>query len=107
MSKCTALHAEEMAILNAGRSSLEGCTIYTTTFPCFTCAQKILYAGIKRIVYVESYPDMDSVALFEKAKEAHGLTLTKFEGVKARAYHRLFGSWRKSMEDRVLQRRRE
>jgi len=107
MSKCTALHAEEMAILNAGRSSLEGCTIYTTTFPCFTCAQKILYAGIKRIVYVESYPDMDSVALFDKVKETHDLRVNKFEGVKARAYHRLFGSWRKIKEDEILRKRRE
>jgi deoxycytidylate deaminase len=107
MSKCTALHAEEMAILNAGRSSLEGCTIYTTTFPCFTCAQKILYAGIKRIAYVESYPDMDSVALFDKVKETHDLRVSKFEGVKARAYHRLFGSWRKIKEDEILRKRRE
>jgi len=105
MSRCTALHAEEMAILNAGKSSLLGHTIYTTTFPCFTCAQKILYSGIRRIVYVESYPDIDSVALFEKAKEMHGLTLTKFEGVKARAYHRLFGSWRRLIEDEVRARR--
>lgn len=107
MSKCTAIHAEEMALLNAGRSNLDGCEIYTTTFPCFTCAQKILFAGIKRIVYIESYPDIDSVALFDKVKETYDVKLTKFEGVKARAYHRLFGSWRKLVEDETLKRRHQ
>jgi deoxycytidylate deaminase len=105
MSKCTALHAEEMAILNSGRNTLDGCTIYTTTFPCFTCTQKILSAGIRRVVYVESYPDIDSIALFDKVRETYDLKLTKFEGVKARAYHRLFGSWRRRMEERTLSKR--
>jgi deoxycytidylate deaminase len=106
LSKCTALHAEEMAILNAGQRSLAGSTLYTTTFPCFTCAQKIIYAGIKQIIYVESYPDLDSVALFAKLEKSDGIKLHKFEGIKARAYHRLFGSWRKAAEDQIDQRKR-
>jgi deoxycytidylate deaminase len=105
MSKCTALHAEETAILNSAGRTLEDCTLYTTTFPCFTCAQKIVFAGIKKIVYVESYPDLDSIKLFDKVKDISGLRLIKFEGIKARAYHRAFGPWRKRMEDEVTMKR--
>jgi len=105
MSKCTALHAEEMAIINAANRNLGGHSIYATTFPCFTCAQKILQTGIKNITYVESYPDLDSIALFRKAAETREVLLRKFEGVKARAYHRLFGPWRKHMEDEISKKR--
>lgn len=105
MSKCTALHAEETALLNSAGRTLEDCTLYTTTFPCFTCAQKIVFAGIKKIVYVESYPDLDSIKLFDKVKDIIGLKLMKFEGIKARAYHRAFGPWRKRMEDEATMKR--
>jgi deoxycytidylate deaminase len=103
MSRCTALHAEEMALLNAGARNVRGCTLYTTTYPCLTCAEKILYAGIKNIVYVESYPDLDSHRLFQSAIGAGRISLEKFEGIKARAYHRLFGPWRKRMEERLME----
>jgi deoxycytidylate deaminase len=105
LSKCTALHAEEMAILNAGQRTLDGYTLYTTTFPCFTCAQKIIYAGIKQIIYVESYPDLDSIELFNKVEKTGEVKLHKFEGIKARAYHRSFGSWRKAVEDSIIQKK--
>jgi dCMP deaminase len=44
-------HAEANAIFNAARSgaSLQGCTIYVTTFPCSRCAQAIAQAGIARV----------------------------------------------------------
>jgi len=46
MTWCTALHAEERAIINAAGRNLEQTVIYTTAFPCFLCAEKILQAGI-------------------------------------------------------------
>jgi len=69
LSRCTALHAEEKAIINAHSADLNGCTLYVTTFPCFNCAQKILDAGIKTVYYVESYPDLDSINLFKAAQK--------------------------------------
>ena len=82
-SRCTAIHAEEKAIINAGLTNLEGCSMYVTTFPCFNCAQKILEVGIENLYYVESYPDVDSVNLFEAAKQLGGrIKIQKFEGVK-------------------------
>jgi deoxycytidylate deaminase len=108
MSLCTALHAEEMAILNASGRNLKGCLMYTTTFPCFTCAQKIVNVGIGKVVYVESYPDLHSVQLFDKLKDTEQrVTTTKFEGIKARAYDRLFGHWRQVTEDQITIKKRK
>jgi len=45
-------HAEQNAILNAARvggHALEGATIFVTKFPCLTCCNSIVQAGIKRI----------------------------------------------------------
>jgi len=95
LNRCTALHAEERAILGVGSRNIEGCTIYTTTFPCFGCAQKIVYSKLASVVYVEPYPDEDSVDLLKEAD----VSVRKFEGVKAKAYFRLFGAWRREMED--------
>ena len=36
---------------------MSACTLYTTTFPCTLCAEKIIHAGIKTVVYMEAYPD--------------------------------------------------
>jgi dCMP deaminase len=43
------IHAEENALLFAGRS-VEGCTIYVTHPPCARCAAKIIQSGIARVV---------------------------------------------------------
>lgn len=74
ISRCTALHAEEKAIINAPPMSLEGSTLYVTTFPCFNCAQKILDVGIQAVYYVESYPDVDSIYLFKHAQKNGNLS---------------------------------
>jgi len=95
MNRCTALHAEEKAIMNAGSRNIEGCTLYTTTFPCFTCSQKIVYSKIASVVYVEPYPDPDSIRLLQECK----ISVRRFEGVKAKAFFRLFGPWRREMEE--------
>jgi len=96
MQWCTAIHAEDGAIRHVGGRNLQGCTLYTTTFPCFNCAKAITYAGIQRIVYVEPYPDGDGAALLETAKKE----VLLFEGVKARAFHRLFAPIQAEMERR-------
>lgn len=46
-------HAEENAVAQAARvgSRLNGCTIYTTHFPCSRCARSLIQAGIVRVVY--------------------------------------------------------
>ncbi len=86
---CIAVHAEEAAILQASRfgsTQIEGSTLYTTTFPCRLCSKMIVHTGIKRVVFAEPYPEDEAINILAEAKVPTEL----FEGVKGRAYHRLF-----------------
>lgn len=91
MSRCTAVHAEMSAVLNANGEDLRDKVLYTTTFPCAQCARQIAYVGIKKVVYVEPYPDPDSEHFL---REHCKISLQMFEGVKARAYERVFSNVR-------------
>lgn len=105
MNWCTALHAEERAIINARGRDLEGAVLYSTTFPCFLCAEKILQAGIRRIVFTEAYPDVYSGELLEAAEPR--VTIEKFEGVRSGKFDRIFGGVRAHEEARVDDWRRQ
>ena len=48
----TVVHAEVNAIMHKTCISLEGCTLYTTLFPCNECVKVIIQAGIKTIYYL-------------------------------------------------------
>jgi len=99
LARCTALHAEEKAIMNANGRNLRGSTLYVTTFPCFMCAHKIMDVEISTIIYCEPYPDAESARVLKDLRNIH---VERFEGVKSRAYFRLFSSWRKIMEARSV-----
>ena len=49
------VHAEENALLNAGRSGtkIKGGVLYVTMPPCTRCAGSIVQAGIQEVVYLE------------------------------------------------------
>lgn len=52
------VHAEMDAITSlarAGGPSLLNATLYTTTFPCHSCARHIVAAGIHEVYYIEPY----------------------------------------------------
>ncbi len=53
------VHAEENAILNAGRNGtrLDGGILYATMAPCTRCAGSIIQSGIREIIYLD--PDLD------------------------------------------------
>lgn len=66
------VHAEPNAILNAN-SSLEGCTLYVTLFPCHECTKLVIQSGIKEIVYMDdkyegTESDMASKKMLDSAK---------------------------------------
>jgi len=67
---CRGIHAEQNAIIQAAQHgiSINGATIYSTHFPCVTCAKMIINAGIKKIIYQEGYPDQLSQELIEEAE---------------------------------------
>ena len=83
---CRALHAEENAIVNMARLSvsanLNKSTLYTTTYPCNLCANKIAQVGIKQIVYFEPYPQKEA----KDTLAAHSVEQTPFEGITFNSY---------------------
>ncbi len=70
---CRAIHAEQNAIIQAATSgvSIEGATLYSTTYPCVLCAKMIINAGIRTIYITDGYPDDLSKQLIDEA----GLTV--------------------------------
>ncbi|MFH1403491.1 MAG: dCMP deaminase family protein [Candidatus Altiarchaeota archaeon] len=57
---CTAVHAEQNALLQAGKSS-RGSTLYVNAFPCKICARLIVNAGIRKVVVSGEYTDKDGL----------------------------------------------
>ncbi len=68
-TKWYVLHAEANAILKVAAStqSCEGATLYITMSPCKECSKLIHQAGIKRLVYKETYRDSEGLAFLERA----------------------------------------
>ncbi|KAF9041743.1 hypothetical protein BDZ89DRAFT_944334 [Hymenopellis radicata] len=66
--QCICLHAEENALLEAGRDRVGGSVLYCNTCPCLKCTVKIIQTGVTAVVYNLSYKvDAASAALFEQA----------------------------------------
>ena len=89
LDMCRALHAEEIAIIGlAGipKPARGKLVLYTTTFPCNLCANKIVTAGIDEVRYAESYSMRESKEILEAAD----IDVVQFEGVKSTAYFRLY-----------------
>ncbi|KAK5056848.1 hypothetical protein LTR84_012380 [Exophiala bonariae] len=62
LSTCLCLHAEENALLEAGRERIrEGAVLYCDTCPCLTCSVKIAQVGVKEVVFSQSY-NMDDAS---------------------------------------------
>ena len=64
LDMCLCLHAEESAIIEVGINRTKGCHLYTTLYPCFSCAKVIKQAGITKIFYFEDYDKVDSGKTF-------------------------------------------
>ncbi|KAJ9640822.1 Deoxycytidine monophosphate (dCMP) deaminase [Knufia peltigerae] len=76
LSTCLCLHAEENALLEAGRERIrEGCILYCDTCPCLTCSVKIAQVGVKEVVYSQTY-NMDEAS--RKILNEAGVGLRQF-----------------------------
>lgn len=93
------VHAEMAAIVEAARrgTSVKGCVLYTTTFPCHNCARHIVAAGISRVVYIEPYPKSLASQLHMDALDVEGDTskgarvaLESFVGISPSRYLQFF-----------------
>lgn len=79
LSTCLCIHAEENAMLEAGRERVgaSGSVLYCTTCPCLTCSIKIVQVGVEEVVFDQSYyMDAEAAELFRKA----GVRLRQFRG---------------------------
>ncbi|KAK3897114.1 cytidine deaminase-like protein [Staphylotrichum tortipilum] len=76
LATCLCIHAEENALLEAGRERLrEGAVLYCDTCPCLTCSIKIVQVGVKEVVYSQGYSmDGETAAVFREA----GVRLRQF-----------------------------
>ncbi|KAI5450604.1 Deoxycytidine monophosphate (dCMP) deaminase [Naganishia albida] len=56
LNECLCLHAEENALLEAGRERVgEDAILYCNTCPCLRCSVKIVQTGVKEVVYNLNY----------------------------------------------------
>jgi dCMP deaminase len=76
LATCLCIHAEENALLEAGRERLrDGAVLYCDTCPCLTCSIKIVQVGVGEVVYNQGYSmDGDTAAVFREA----GVKLRQF-----------------------------
>lgn len=77
LTTCLCIHAEENALLEAGRDRLRepGAVLYCDTCPCLTCSIKIAQVGISEVVYAQGYSmDGETAAVFREA----GVKLRQF-----------------------------
>ena len=63
---CPAVHAEQNALIQAGRQSLN-CTLYVNAFPCKICARLIVNSGISRVVASGEYTDREGLEILGAA----------------------------------------
>lgn len=90
LDMCKALHAEEQTLLTVppayrdrGKGEL---VLFTSTFPCNLCANKIVASRIDRVVFAEPYPMKEAQQILEEG----GVKVEQFQGIKSRAFFRLF-----------------
>ena len=69
VTKPEVIHAELNCILKAAREGVSciGATMYVTLSPCVPCAAMMIQAGIKRLVYKDTYRDQGGTDLLQRA----------------------------------------
>ena len=75
---CFVVHAEQNALLNALEKKIDvkNSILFVTKQPCIICTKMLINAGIKRIIYLEEYPDNYSKKLLKEAK----IKISKYKG---------------------------
>ena len=79
---CQAIHAEQNALLQC-KDVYDIDTCYVTTCPCITCLKLLLNTSCKRIVYIESYCNDESLKLWEAAGRAHLQVIGRWDAVRS------------------------
>lgn len=77
-TKPEVIHAELNAILKAAKEGVScvGATVYVTLSPCVPCSAMLVQAGVKRVVYKDTYRDTQGVELLLQS----GLQVEQYKG---------------------------
>ena len=102
-----AVHGEMAALTDAARRgvSVQGCTMFVTTFPCHLCARHIVAAGIRKVVYIEPYAKSLTAELYPDSIAVDGngtkrrVPFEPFVGVAPRQYMNLFQAGKRKNAD--------
>ncbi|MCL7942961.1 anti-phage dCTP deaminase [Marinobacter sp. ATCH36] len=93
-----AVHAEMDAIValsREGKTGSIGATLFSTTYPCHSCARHIISAGIEKVVFIEPYEKSLAKQLHNDAitvgSDEGKVTFVSFEGVAPRRFDTFFG----------------
>ena len=56
---CRGLHAEQNVIIQAAYygAMTQGTTLYSTHKPCIICSKMLINAGVRKVVFLDGYPD--------------------------------------------------
>lgn len=102
-------HAEMTAVCDAARLgiSINGATIYVTTYPCHNCAKHLIASGVKRIVFVEPYPKSRALASHKDAisidkNTPNKVILEHFIGISPRRYRDIFEKSKRKDSEGVI-----
>ena len=107
------VHAEMAALLDAARRGVrvEGCTLYTTTFPCHNCAKHIVSAGLARVEYIEPFPKShalnlhgDALQVDSECEDGRKVAFQPFVGIAPSRYADLFRMTRRRDEQGGIRR---
>lgn len=63
---CPAVHAEQNALMQAGKNSLDA-TLYVNGYPCKICARLMVNAGIKKVVISGNYTDKEGLEILKSS----------------------------------------
>lgn len=95
------VHAEMDAIISLARSGTRltsGASLFTTTYPCHSCARHIVSAGVSRVVYLEPYSKSMAIELHSDAiadnlppeVAQNRVSFVPYQGVSPSLYRRVY-----------------
>lgn len=106
-----AVHAEMDAIVSVARSNkpgLKGGTLFSTTFPCHSCARHIVASGITKVYFIEPYPKSLALELHfdaiseDETKQGEKVVFLQYTGIAPKNILKLFSYKRKRKESGKL-----
>lgn len=95
------VHAEMSALTDAARLgiSVEGGTLFCTTFPCHMCSKHIVASGIESVVFLEPYPKSLTSDLHSDSVKIEGASRGRFSSFPSVRFNPFYGITPKRYRD--------